>query len=84
MTSPRGKFLDHGMSAIERNLRQGRDETGRIDVAGNFEAAHQALCACVQDVEDDQPWRIPTDCAASAQEGEERWPRPGGEGQRVA
>jgi hypothetical protein len=79
----RGKPLDHGMPAVERNLRQRRDEVGR-DVARNHETAHHILRACVEDVDDDEFRRVAPVRAARAKKCEERGSGPAREGQSVA
>lgn len=85
MVSPNGELLGQGMSAIERNLRQRRDEARHVDVACYFEPAHQSLrFASIEDVDDDEPRRISSDRAACAQKCEERRPRVGGKGEHAA
>lgn len=75
MASSNGELLGKGMSAIERNLRQRRDEARHVDIACYFEAAHKTLrFASVEDVDDDESGRASSDCAPSAQKGKERRP----------
>ncbi|MGD9540518.1 hypothetical protein [Methylocystis sp.] len=71
------------MSAIERNLRQRRDEARR-GVARNHEAAHQILRGCIENVDNDEFRRAAPDHAARAKKYQERRPGPGRKGQGVA
>jgi hypothetical protein len=73
------------MSAVERNLRQRRDEARHVDIACYFEATHKTLrFASVEDVDDDEPRRVSPYCPALAQKGEERRPGVSGKWQRAA
>ncbi|HEY8214176.1 MAG TPA: hypothetical protein VIG36_08625 [Methylocystis sp.] len=74
-----------GMSALERDLRQRRDEACGLAILGDGEAAHQAARrAGVENIEDDEPWRAARDDAAFAQKDDERGPRVRGQRQRAA
>ena len=71
------------MSAIERNVRQRRDEAG-ISVSLDHETAQEVLYACVENVDDNKFRRVASDRAARAKKCEERGSGPAGEGQKIA
>ncbi|WP_292528811.1 hypothetical protein [Methylocystis sp.] len=71
------------MSAVQRNLRQRRDEVGRV-VVRDHETAHHIFCACVEDVDDEEFRRVAPDRAARAKKGEKRRSGSARKGQSVA
>lgn len=73
------------MFALERDLRQRRDEACSVTILSDGEAAHQAARRSgVENIEDDKPRRAARDDAAFAQKADERRPWVGRQRQRAA